>query len=369
METVLRDGVADGDRAQADGQMTTARAALDYPYADAPAPGEAVEVADGVLWLRSPLPFSLNHINLWTLRDGEGWTVVDTGLNWPAARDGWEAALAGPLQGRPVTRVICTHMHPDHVGLAGWLCERFDAPLLMSRLEYVTMRMLVTDVGPAPEAGARFYRAAGWTEDQIEDWRARFGMFGKAVSPPPQAYVRLAEGEMIEIGGDAWRIVGGNGHSPEHACLLRERDGVFISGDQVLPAISSNVSVWPTEPDADPLSDWLDSLARLKREVPADVLVLPSHGLPFRGVHARLDALTRGHDVSLKRLLRSIREPKRAVDVFGSLFARPVDGSMLGMATGESLAHLNCLTRRGLAVRETGADGVWRWTATDRGTA
>lgn len=340
-----------------------ARSELSYPCAPPPSAGDAAEVADGVLWVRSPLPMALDHINLWALRDGDGWTIVDTGLNYPAARQGWDAVFAGPLGGRPVRRVICTHMHPDHVGLAGWMTERFGAPLLMSRLEYITMRMLVADDGPAPEEGVLFYRACGWSDEQIEHWRSRYGLFGKGVSPPPVAFVRLTAGETLDIDGRAWRLIGGDGHSPEHICLLREEDGVFIAGDQLLPKISSNVSVWPTEPDADPLSDWLASLERLKGEVPADALVLPAHGEPFRGAHARLDALARGHETSLRRLIRTLREPRRAVDVFGCLFARPIGDGLLGMATGESLAHLNCLVRRGQAIRETDAEGVWRWSA------
>lgn len=336
---------------------------LDFPFADVPRSGEATEVADGVLWLRSPLPMTLDHINLWALRDGEGWAIVDTGLNYPTAREVWEAAFTGPMKSRPVTRVIGTHMHPDHIGLAGWLCARFDVPLLISRLEYVTMRMLVADTGPAPEAGARFYRACGWTDGQIDKWRSRFGQFGQAVSEPPASYVRLRAGETLEIDGRGWHLVGGDGHSPEHICLLREDDGVFISGDQVLPKISSNVSVWPTEPDADPLADWMASLAHLKAVVPDSVVVLPSHGVPFRGLHARLDTLARGHEVSLTRLLRSLREPRRAIDVFGSLFARPISDSLLGMATGESVAHLNYLVGKGRAIRGTDAEGVWRWRA------
>lgn len=355
--------MADGAPELADVDGGLAKGALSYPCGAPPGPGQAVEVAEGVLWLRSPLPMTLDHINLWALRDGEGWAVVDCGLHFPAAREGWETAFETVLEGRPITRVIATHMHPDHIGLAGWLCARFDAPLLMSRLEYVTMRMLVADTGPAPEAGAQFYRACGWTEAQIASWRSRFGMFGKAVSEPPAAYVRLIAGEMLEIDGRAWRLVGGDGHSPEHICLLREEDGVFISGDQVLPKISSNVSVWPTEPEADPLSDWMTSLKRLKQEAPDGVLVLPSHGDPFRGLHARIDGLVRGHETSLQRLMRSLKEPKRAIDVFGSLFARPIGEGLLGMATGESVAHLTYLVRQGRAVRETGADGVWRWRA------
>lgn len=359
----MRDGLADEER---EGGEPPAR--LIYPFGSVPAPGDAVEVADGVLWLRLPLPMALDHVNVWAIRDGEGWTVVDTGVGTPDGIAAWERAFAGPLEGRPVVRVICTHMHPDHVGLAGWLTERFGVRLWMTRLEYVTCRMLLADTGPAPESAARFYREAGWTEAQIERWRGRYGLFARAVTGFPDGYRRIEAGETIEIGGDAWRVVGGDGHSPEHACLYRGRDGVLISGDQVLPRISSNVSVWPTEPDADPLGDWLDSLARLKAELPDDALVLPSHGEPFRGLHLRLDALARGHRRSLDRLERLLGEPRRAVDVFGALFARSVGDGLLGMATGEALAHLNRLEREGRAAKAVGPDGVawWRAAAAER---
>lgn len=357
----MRDGVSDEERG---GGEPFAR--LTYPCGAPPPAGEAVEVADGVLWLRLPLPLALDHINVWALRDGQGWTVVDTGIGTPDGTEAWEAAFAGPLEGRPVTRVVCTHMHPDHVGLAGWLTARFACRLWMTRLEYVTCRMLLADTGPAPESAADFYRRAGWTDEQIDRWRSRYGLFARGVNGFPDAYRRIEAGEAIEIGGEAWRIVGGNGHSPEHACLFRERDRVLISGDQVLPRISSNVSVWPTEPDADPLGDWLESLARLKGEMPADALVLPSHGEPFHGLHLRLDALARGHRRSLDRLERLLGEPRRAVDVFGALFARPVGDGLLGMATGEALAHLNRLQREGRATKEIGPDGAawWRRSAT-----
>lgn len=342
------------------------KVALVYPFADlAPmAAGEVREVAPGVMWLRLPLPFALDHINVWALEDGEGWTVVDTGLNGSKSIAAWEAALTGPLGGKPVTRVIVTHMHPDHVGLAGWFVRRFGCPLLMTRLEYMTCRVLAADTGrSAPEEGVAFYRAAGWTEAQLEHYRTRFGGFGRGLQALPDSFRRISDGDRIEIGGDDWRVIVGNGHSPEHACLLRESDGVMIAGDQVLPRISSNVSVWPTEPEADPLGDWLDSLDKLEREVPADTLILPAHGEPFRGVHDRLHALARGHARGLDRLSRGLAEPRRAVDVFGALFARPVGDDMIGMATGEALAHLNHLQRRGLAIAERDAAGVIWWKA------
>lgn len=339
---------------------------LTYPWA-APDAGATVEVAPGVLWLRLSLPMALNHVNVWALADGEGWTVVDTGIQTPATVAHWQQALDGALGGRPVRRVVCTHMHPDHIGLAGWLCARFDAPLLMTRLEYVTARMLLADTGPAPASGEAFYRAAGWEAAQIEGYRARYGQFGRGVAPLPLTYQRLTEGDVLSIDGRAWRIVVGDGHSPEHACLWREDDGVFIAGDQILPRISSNVSVWPTEPDADPLGDWLRSIDKLAGLLPDDLLVLPSHGEPFRGVQTRLEQLRRGHDVALRRLERTLAKPCRAMDVFPALFARPVDDGLLGMATGEAVAHLNYLLRQGRVDRRRDADGVDWWRISDHG--
>jgi len=361
----LADGVALTDL---DAAAREARG-LTYPFGSPPGPGEAVEVAADILWMRLAMPMALNHINVYAVRDGEGWALIDTGLNLPATRGEWEKLLAGPLAGKPVMRVICTHMHPDHIGLAGWLCERFAAPLIMTRVEYVTARMLISDTGqPAPEAGAAFYRAAGWNADQVEAYRTGFGQFGKVVAPLPAGYVRMREGDRLQIGDRDWRVVVGEGHSPEHACLWREADGVVLGGDQILPRISSNVSVWPTEPDADPLGDWLDSLERMKVVFPDDVLILPSHGEPFRGVEARLNALIRGHRTALKRLERALRAPCRAVDVFPTLFARPVGDGVRGMATGESLAHLNYLLRRGRATRSRDADGVDWWTSIRQGS-
>jgi glyoxylase-like metal-dependent hydrolase (beta-lactamase superfamily II) len=337
-----------------------APAALAYPCAAVPAPGEALEVTAGVRWLRMPLPMAgLNHINVWALEDAPGWTLVDTGMHTAHTGGHWQSALAGPLGGRPATRVICTHMHPDHVGMAGWLTREYGCRLWMTRLEYLTCRVLVADTGrPAPEDGVRFFRAAGWGEDALEHYRERFGGFGKAVYALPDSYRRITDGEAIGIGPHVWQAVVGRGHSPEHLCLYAPQLKVLISGDQVLPRISSNVSVFPTEPDADPLRAWLESLAAIKRQVPPDVLVLPSHNEPFRGLHARLDELIAGHELRLERVLGALATPQRAIDIFSVLFRRRIGVEMLSMATGEGLAHLNCLIGRGQAVRESDAAGI-----------
>ncbi|MEZ5996547.1 MAG: MBL fold metallo-hydrolase [Hyphomonadaceae bacterium] len=337
-----------------------ARPSLVYPLGDPPPAGVAREIAPGVHWVRMPLPFALKWINLWLIEDGDGWTIVDTGVALEESREHWRAIFEATLKGKPVTRVICTHMHPDHMGLAGWICRKFGAALWMSRLEYVTGRMLVADTGrEAPEEGVRFYRAAGWDEDALDSYKVRFGGFGKAVSRMPDAYRRLSDGDVIEIGGRPWRVITGNGHCPEHVCLWQEELKLFISGDQVLPRISSNVSVFPTEPDGDPLSEWISSCHKLRAALPNDVLVLPAHNEPFHGLHERLDNLIEGHERSLARLHKRLQEgPKRAVDLFGALFARKIGGDLIGMATGESLAHLNCLIGRGLARRTVREDGV-----------
>ena len=348
---------------------------LRYPCGEPPLPGEFKPVAPGVLWLRMPLPFSLNHINLWAIADedehGTGWAVVDTGTKTPEALAAWRSLIAadGPLaatpQGARITRILCTHMHPDHVGMAGWLTRKFQCRLWMTRLEYLTCRTLAADTGrEAPEDAIRFYQQAGWSEEALDVYRARFGGFGKYLHALPDSFRRLSDGETFTVGAHTWRVIVGRGHSPEHACLLCEDLDVLISGDQVLPRISSNVSVFPTEPDADPLGDWMASLAHLRSTLGDQLLVLPAHGEPFHGLHARLDRLAAGHERGLTRLRRSLADsPKRAIDVFGALFARPIDGKgeLLGMATGESLAHINHLVALGEAVSETGADGVRRY--------
>ncbi len=334
---------------------------LQYPCGEPPAPGEAREIAPGVLWLRMPLPFSLTHINVWAVRDGKGWAVFDTGVRSEQTSEAWRSLVApGGALADGVTRVFVTHMHPDHVGMSGWLTRRFDVRLWMTRLEYLNCRVLVGDTGrEAPPDGIRFYQEAGWDEDAIEHYRARFGNFGKTTYALPESYRRIRDGERIRIGDHDWQVVVGTGHSPEHACFWCPELKLLISGDQVLPKISSNVSVFPTEPDANPLHGWLTSLERIARTVPDDVLVLPAHNEPFHGMHARLAHLVRGHETSLARLQRTLREPRRVIDVFGALFARPIDDRhLLGLATGESLAHLNYLVHRGEATVSVDDDGV-----------
>jgi glyoxylase-like metal-dependent hydrolase (beta-lactamase superfamily II) len=329
-------------------------------------------LADGIGWTRSPVPGSLNHINLWLLDDdgdpgsesgAGGIAIVDTGLDIAPAREAWDSLFAGPLAGRTATRVLCTHYHPDHLGLAGWLTERFGVRLWMTRGEWLFGRMLTADVRDAPPAEAlAAWRAAGWEEARIaEEATKGWGRFASLVSPVPVAMVRLRDGEELRIGARTWRVVTGCGHSPEHACLVDEAGRLMIAGDQVLPRITSNVSLTLSEPEGDPLGDWLASIAKLK-QLPDDLLVLPAHGEPFTGLHARLDALAQGHLGRLEALHEHLGEPRRAVDCFSVLFGRRIDDSVLGMATGEAMAHLRHLEVTGRATREV-RDGVFWYRA------
>ena len=337
---------------------------LTYPLGRrAPAPGELISLAEGVGWARLPIPGSLKHINVWVLDEGETLTLVDTGLNIPDCRDAWEALFAGPLAGRCVGRILCTHFHPDHLGLAGWLAERFDVPLWMTRGEWLFARMLASDVRDAPPREAIAYlRAAGWSEARVAEEEAKgWGRFAAMMSPVPVSFVRFGDGDVLRIGARDWRIVVGSGHSPEHGCLWDEAGGLLIAGDQVLPRITSNVSLSLSEPEADPLGDWLASIEKL-RGLPDDLLVLPSHGEPFIGLHARLAALAHGHRDRLDALHRRLAEPARAVDCFATLFARKIEDNMMGLATGEAMAHLRRLEVEGKAVRSV-RDGVFWYRA------
>jgi glyoxylase-like metal-dependent hydrolase (beta-lactamase superfamily II) len=326
-----------------------------YEFDLRPEHGDVNAVADGVQWLRMPLPFALSHINLWMLRDDQGIAIVDTGIHSAKSRDIWRTAIAD----RELSRVLVTHLHPDHVGCAGWLCAEHDVELWMTREEYLLCRILVADTGrPAPDAGVRFYHAAGFPGNALARYQEMFGMFGKFVAPLPESYHRLVDGARVAIDGSSWEVVVGNGHSPEHACLFNAERNLVISGDQLLPTISSNVSVYPTEPHSNPLDDWLQSLRSLKERLPEDVLVLPAHGSPFRGAHARLDALTAEHMTGLDKLLDLCIESRRAVDVFPALFKADISDSNLIMATGESIAHLNYLMHAGAVAVEPDADGV-----------
>ncbi|MEL7024899.1 MAG: MBL fold metallo-hydrolase [Pseudomonadota bacterium] len=335
--------------------MAAAAEYLRYTEIEPPSPGESVQLAEQLQWVRMPLPFMLGHINLWMLGKPDATTIVDTGLNGDETQSLWRKLLSD----RTLESVVITHMHPDHVGSAGWLVEHYNVPLYMSRAEYLMCRVLVADTGrPAPEAGVEFYRRAGFDETALQRYRDKFGIFGKAVYSMPDAYRRIYGGDRFTFGDTEWLAVETSGHCPEHISFFDEDRNLFIAGDQLLPTISSNVSVWPTEPEADPLGHWIRSCRKLIDLLDDDTLVLPSHGKPFKGAPERLQALIDEHDENLNGLQTLCQSPKRVIDTFELLFRSRINEGNLIMATGEARAHLNYLVDRDVLAVSRDDNGV-----------
>lgn len=348
--------------------------ALHYVLGDTlPEPGRSIEVARGVRWLRMPLPFALDHINLWLLRDRiagvEGWTVVDCGVANQTTRALWEQVFADDaLQGLPVLRVIVTHMHPDHIGLAFWLTERWTTPdrpclLWISATDWNAARVASqSTTGFGGEHAARFFALHGLADPEaLAKVRARSNYYANLVPAVPRSFVRLLDGMAVAIGGRDWRCIVGYGHAPEHIALHCEHHDVLISGDMVLPRISTNVSVIDIEPQANPLPLYLDSIARL-RALPASTLVLPSHGKPFTGLHQRIAQLHAHHDERFAEVLAACAQaPQSAADMLPVLFRRALDLHQTTFAMGEAVAHMHALAGVGKLLPACGADGVQRW--------
>ena len=338
---------------------------IDTPFDTAPAEGEATEIAPGVLWMRLPLPMALDHVNVYALDDADGWTIVDCGLDTTRAREIWQRLLDGPLGGRPVARVLLTHHHPDHVGLAGWFQAR-GATLMTSRTAWLFARMLVLDEQdrPTPEA-LGFWRRAGMPDAMIAERASQRPFnFADAVHPMPLGFTRLVEGQQLRLGGRDWRVAMGNGHAPEHVTLWSMTDDLVIGGDQLLSSISPNLGVYPTEPGADPVGEWLESCERFAVLAAARGrdLVLPGHKLPFTGLPHRLRQLIDSHHGALARLEAALdAAPRSAVDCFDALFRRPIGSGEFGLAMVEAVAHVNHLAQAG-RIRQVGErDGAVLW--------
>jgi glyoxylase-like metal-dependent hydrolase (beta-lactamase superfamily II) len=334
------------------------------PFDEPPVPGTATEVAPGVLWMQLPLPWALNHVNAYALDDGDGWTVIDTGLDTTKIREVWEALLSGPLGGRPLRRVVVTHHHPDHVGLAGWLAAR-GAELVMPRTGYLLSRMLRgEEQSLPPKPVVAFWKRAGMDAELLAQRRTeRPFNFTDWVAPLPLSYARIREGDRLRIGGRDWLIRMGEGHAPEHATFWQEGGDLVIGGDQLLPGISPNLGVQPTEPENDPVTDWIEACERLAAFARPDQLVLPGHKKPYRGLPERLAQMAQGHRDALDRLAGHLAVPRTGGDCFAPLFRRSVTRDSYGLALAEALGHLNALVAQGRALREMGDDGAWRWRA------
>lgn len=336
---------------------------LDFPHRTPPVAGETIEVTPGVHWLRMPLPFALDHINLWLLEDEHdgqpSWTIVDTGYGLDNVREHWDTLL-GRLSA-PVRRIIVTHFHPDHIGLAQWLSEKTDAPVWMTATEFLTAHAVFHESsGHGTPPMLRQFVRHGLDAERLAALEKRANSYARGVPSLPHSYFRLFEGDLFPINGKIWQIRIGYGHSPEHASLYCAEAGVLISGDMLLPKISTNISVFAVTPGADSLAQYLDSINRY-RELPEETLVLPSHGLPFIGIHNRVAAQHAHHEERLRVLEDACTEPRSAADLLETLFPRELDTHQVMFAMGEAIAHLNRLEYAGKLVRKDSADGVIRY--------
>ena len=351
----------------------TAETTRHYPLEDRlPENMQAIEIVPGVRWVRMALPFALDHINLWLLRDTqiggngqlrEGWSIVDCCVDRPAAREQWEQIFSHCLEGLPVLRVLVTHMHPDHIGLAHWLCNRWQAPLWISATDYYSARSAIYDTDAfGGESGADFYSAHGMSNPQfLEHVRSRDSYYASLVPSLPSSFYRLLDGDELQIGGRSWHCISGYGHAPEHIALHCPELNILISGDMVLPRISANVSVHANEPEANPVALFMISLKRYLT-LPADTPVLPSHGKPFIGLHARVQQLLSHHEDRLADILVASQSRRlSAADAVPILFQRPLDTHQMTFAMGEALAHLHYLWFKGQLERAQDADGVYRF--------
>ncbi|MCB1341177.1 MAG: MBL fold metallo-hydrolase [Pseudooceanicola sp.] len=341
--------------------MDPQKTGLRYPWELPPEPGGWTEVAEGILWIRLPLPMRLDHVNVYALDDGDGWTVIDTGFGSNKTRSMWQAVMAGPLKGKPVRRVIMTHHHPDHIGNVGWFQSELGAELISTRTAWLFARMLLLDHHTLPVAETvEFWRRSGMEPEVLEKKATEKAFsFADVVYPMPLGFTRIEDGGTIRMAGRTWDIWTGNGHAPEHATFWSREDNLVISGDQILPSISPNIGVYATEPEADPLQGWLDSCERFLPLARVDHLVLGGHKLPFTGLAFRLHQLIDNHHGALERLERFLAEPHTAAQCFATLFKRSIGYDEYGMALVEAVAHVNHLWRRGTVSRERRQDGAF----------
>ncbi|MEM6622465.1 MAG: MBL fold metallo-hydrolase [Pseudomonadota bacterium] len=335
-----------------------------FPWEEPPATGSAVEVAEGILWLRLPLPMRLDHVNVYALDEGDHWTLIDTGMDLASSRTAWEALLSGALAAKPVGRVVLTHHHPDHIGLLGWFASR-GAEVWATRLGWTLGRMLQLDHNdlPPPEQLA-FRRRAGMPADMLDEFaQERPFNFSQCTAPIPLGYQVLQDGMTLAMGGRDWQVRFGHGHAPDHATFWS--GDLVLAGDQIIPGISSNIGVYPSEPEANPLADWLDS-CRVFRDVVGgdDHLILPGHKLPFRGAAHRLTQLIENHEHALDRILGALEQgPRTAAQLFTPIFKREIGGKQYGLALAESVAHMNYLHQSGRVSRHL-KDGAWHYERT-----
>ena len=334
-----------------------------YPFSEAPAAGEMTEITPGIMWLRFPLPYRLDHVNVYLVEDGDGWCVLDAGIHDDRTVDLWKTVLAGTLSGSHVTRLIVTHHHPDHIGAAGWLCRNAGIPLLTSQTAYLSCANLALDPGsPQDRQFHDFYLSHGMAPEVADQMGTNGLEYLRKVSPLPNTFLRLLSGDTLTIGSRKLRVLTGDGHAPEQIMLYCEEDRLFFAADQVIAKISPNVSVWPSEPDGDPLGHFLRTTRQIRDNLPDDVLVLPGHQLPFYGLHERCNELIEHHEHRCALIGKACaKTPLTVSELVPVVFPRELDIHQLGFAFSETLAHVNRMLRRAELTKIVSDDDVVRY--------
>jgi glyoxylase-like metal-dependent hydrolase (beta-lactamase superfamily II) len=316
---------------------------LTYPVAATPEPGKAVQIQPGIFWIRLPIPFELNHINVWLLQDGDGYTLVDTGISSNTTREAWQHILKEVLNNRPIKRIIVTHFHPDHFGLARWLCELTGAEYAASEETGERTNFLLHKVDHhTVDVRAAFYEQHGIDDLEIFENFLKGNLYAAVVSGIPDKHSVLGEGESIIIGDKEWRVIMAYGHAPGHITLYCEALNLLISGDQILPTITSNISVYADQPDANPLDEYLESFKKFDT-LPEDITVLPSHGKVFQGLRIRIGEIVGHHHQTLEKIHSTCEQAHSVMELVPKLFRRKLEGINSVLAFGETLAHLNYL--------------------------
>ena len=340
---------------------------LHYPHPVSPAPGELLAIAPGILWTRIPLPFRLDHVNVYLIEDDGGWAVVDTGIADDRTREVWRSLLSGPLAGKRLTKLIVTHFHPDHIGLAGWLCEEYGLALLTSQTTYLGCINISLSPGALEAKPYRdFYLTHGMSDETASLVSTQGHNYLRMVSPLPLTFTRLVAGDVLSLGGRKFDVLSGDGHAPEQIMLYCADDNIFLAADQVLAKITPNVSVWAIEPEGDPLGLYLRSLKAIEQRISPDALVLPGHQLPFRGLHLRCREIAAHHEERCALVLDACRErPRSVADIVPVMFTRKLDPHQMSFAFSEAHAHVNRMLNQGELVWAESKGDVRQFIAAD----
>ncbi len=311
-----------------------------------------VEVSPNIFQVRVPIPFPLRNVQCYLVRETDGWTMVDTGLNYPAALEAWDGAFrALRMKPRDIRRIVLTHTHPDHFGLAGHFQRLADAPVyaLNEEIEIIPREWPPEEI--AIPLLSRFFRHHGAPDQVLGRVAGRSREVIEMTNPLP-VLVPLHEGEDIRIGGQPYRVIWVPGHADGHLVLYRRSDGLMFIGDHVLMKITPNIALWP-QLEFNPLQKYLASLDKISQF--KTQIALPGHRAIVHDVPARVAEIKQHHQVRLHETLVAAGKGNNGYQVARALFPHLVTADDIRLGMIEALSHLEYLTQAGKLERLEGA--------------